>query len=191
MHVPGDGLTEVSGFGEAARPVEARRAELGGAQQFADGAHRVTAPQVDVRDALQQRGDALVRSRRGLGEMPGAARGLCAVMGGQSAVDGAPLIGGGQINDRRPDQRMPERDAAAAVVDTDEPGPFRRSQHARRRSQHARRRSGGDGVEGGQVTSAVEDGCEQQVPGRRWQRLQPGGERRLEPAGQREHRRKR
>jgi hypothetical protein len=54
-------------------------------------------------------------------------------MGGQTAVDGAPLIGGCQMNDRRPDQWMPERDAAAAVVDTDEPGSFRRSQRVRRR----------------------------------------------------------
>lgn len=39
VHVSGDGLAEVRGFGEAAGPVGARRAELGSAQQFADGAH--------------------------------------------------------------------------------------------------------------------------------------------------------
>lgn len=44
-----------------------------------------------MRDALQQHGDVLVRSRRGLGEMPGAACGLSAVMGSQNAVDGALL----------------------------------------------------------------------------------------------------
>ncbi len=176
VHVSGDGLAEVGGFGEAASPVGARRAELGRAQQFADGAHGVTAPQVDVRDALQQRGDILVRSGGGLGEMPGAAGDLFAVIGGQSTVDSTPLIGGGQINDRRTDQRMPERDPAAAVVEPDEPGPFGRSQRVRRPRD-------GDGVEGGQVASAVEDGGEQQLPGLRWQRLQPGGERRLEPAG--------
>jgi hypothetical protein len=39
VHVSGDGLAEVRGFGEAAGPVGARWAELGSAQQFADGAH--------------------------------------------------------------------------------------------------------------------------------------------------------
>ena len=38
-HVPGDGLAEVRGFGEAASAVGARRAELGSAPQFGDRAH--------------------------------------------------------------------------------------------------------------------------------------------------------
>lgn len=105
----------------------------------------------------QQRGDVLVRSRGGLGEMPGAACGLSPVIRGETAVDGAPLLSGCQINGRRPDHRMPERDAACAVVDPDEPSPFRRS-------QHVRRWQAGDGIESSQVARAVEDGCEQHVP---------------------------
>ena len=106
-----------------------------------------------MRDALQQRGDVLIGSGGGLGEMPGAACDLSAVVGSQTAVNGAPVIGRGQTNDRRPNQRMPERDAAAAVVNPDQAGPFRRS-------QRVRRWQAGDGVEDGQVAGAIEDGCE-------------------------------
>jgi hypothetical protein len=113
-----------------------------------------------VRDALQQRGDLFVRSGGGSGEMPGAPRVVSAVLVRQFAVDGAPFVSGGQINDRRPDQRMPERDATAAEVDADEPGPCRRS-------ERVCCRRAADCVESGQVTGAVEGGGEQQMTGRR------------------------
>jgi hypothetical protein len=43
VHVPGDGLAQVGRYGQPAGPVGARRAELGRAQQFADGADGVAA----------------------------------------------------------------------------------------------------------------------------------------------------
>ena len=182
--VAGGRLAEIGGLREAAGPIRSGRAQLGGAKELADGAYRVAAPQVDVRDVLQQRGDRFVRPGRGLGEMPSPARVVGAAVAGQGAMDGAALVGGRQFHHRGTDQRVPEHEPPLGQVDPDQPCPLRRSEHVGRGLI-------GDRVHCGQIAGAVEHGDEQQVPGPCRQRLDPGGERGLEPAAQREHRRQR
>jgi hypothetical protein len=87
--VAGDSGTEVGGLGEAAAAIGPGRAQVGRAQQLADGAQRVAAEEVGVCDLLQECGDVLIGPGRGFGEVPGVARGIGRAAAGEDAVGAA------------------------------------------------------------------------------------------------------
>ena len=91
----------------------------------------------------------------------------------------AALLAGGQFHDRRPDERVAERQARGGLIGAHEAGAFGAF-------QALSPAVGGDRPDEAQITRPVQDGQEQQFVDRRGQRLDAGGEDRLQPTAQRQ-----
>jgi hypothetical protein len=100
LQVIGHVRAEICRLGHPPAPVRAMRSQLGGPQQGGDGADRVAAAQRPPRRLLEQPGNLLVGSRRGLGEVPRAAFGLVRQLAREGLVGGAPLVARRQFHDR-------------------------------------------------------------------------------------------
>jgi hypothetical protein len=126
--VAGDDGPQVGGFGQPLAPALPGGAELGGAQQLGDGADGVAAPQVGVRDLLKERGDPFVGFLGGLGQVPGVSFGLAGQADDELRVGLPPLLAGRQLHDRRPDERVAERQLFGGLIGVHEAGAFGGSQ---------------------------------------------------------------
>ena len=133
--VAGHDGAQVGGLGQPPAAAFPRGAELGGAQQLGDGADRVAAPQVGVGDFLKERGDPLVGFFGGLRQVPGVPFGLAGESGGELGVGVAALLAGRQLHDRRPDERVAERQPLGGLVGAHQAGPFGRAQAFSRRGR--------------------------------------------------------
>ena len=129
--VAGHGGAQVCGLREATAAVGAGRAEVGRTQQLADGAERVTAEEVGVRDLLQEGGNVFIRPGGGLGQVPGVARRVVDAPSSEDAVRLSALVDRGQLHHGRPDQRMAERDPGSRGVERHKTLTFRPVQCSR------------------------------------------------------------
>ena len=92
------------------------------------GADEVAAPQVGVGDPVQECGDSLVGFLGGFGQVPGVPLRLIGEPGGELGVGPAALLAGRQLDDRRPDQRVAERELFGGLVGAHDAGAFRGGQ---------------------------------------------------------------
>jgi hypothetical protein len=134
-----------------------------------------------VGDLLKERGDLFVGFLGGFCQVPGVPLGLVGEPRGEFGVRAAALLQGRKLHDRRPDQRMAERQACGGLIGTHQTGPFGRSQT----SWIA---VGGQRPDEAQIAGAVQDGQQQQLVGRGGQRVDAGGEYRLQPVAERQRR---
>ena len=152
--------------GRQGRPpaaVRTLRAQLGRAQQRGHRADGVASPQDPLGRLVEQARDLLVRLDGRLREVPGAAFGLIRKLSREGPVRGTALGAGRQFHDRRPGQRMTERQPATAAVHAHQARPLRGREigelvrPGHRRPQRA------------EITRTVEHGEQEQAADRGWQ----------------------
>jgi hypothetical protein len=172
---------DVRGLGEPPSATRARRAQFTGADQGRDRGEGVSAQHHLMRGFLEQLRHCLVRTVGGRGQVPRAAFVVAGQGTGQRDVGVPALLVGGHRHDRRPDQRVPERDQGGGVVHPDQLGSFRRREIGQT----------GPVVQGApkhpDVAGALEGGQQQQAPGRVRQSGQARGEHSLESVAERDH----
>ena len=149
--VAGDDGSQVGGLGQPSAPALPGRAELGGAQQLGDGADGVAPPQVGMGDLLKKRGDPFVGFLGGLGQVPGVPLGLAGQAGSELRVSAAALLTGRQLHDRRPDERVAERQLFGGLFGAHETGAFGAF-------QALSPAVGGERPDKAQIARAVQDG---------------------------------
>ncbi len=159
-------------------------AQLGGTRAGGGGSRVPAALRCLLGGPVETGGDLLVRLGGTSGAMPGAAPGVVAALAplhrvGERPVHCQPLAERRLLVDRRPDQRVPERERLPSLPD--QPGPLGRREVG---GVRAERLSGAQHQ--ARLAHIVGRGDQQQQPGSVGQPGRLAAERREQPAGQRE-----